>query len=84
MYWAGDEMPGSVKKRYKGDAALADSLLANAVCIQTVQKRNDQWLPRGQLFLWMEECRAEPVPSSGHQLDILAQAHCSCWKESER
>jgi len=35
-------MPGDVKKRHKRDAGLAESLVANAVCIQTVQKRNDQ------------------------------------------
>ena len=77
-------MPGDVKKQHKGDAGLAESLMANAVRIQTVQKCNDQWLPRGETFLWMEECRAEPVPSFGHQLAVLAQAQCKCWKEPER
>lgn len=77
-------MTGDVKKWYKGDAGLAESLQANAVCTQTVQKCNDRWFPRGKTFLWVEECRAEPVPSSGHQLNVLVQAQCRCWKESER
>lgn len=51
---------------------LAESLLfASQLCKNVAPKRMSS--------LWVKECRAEPVPSSGHQLDILKQPQC--WKQ---
>lgn len=44
-------MAGDVKKQEKGDAGLAESLLVDAVCIQTVQKFFEQQIPRGETLL---------------------------------